>query len=110
MGAQQKENEAPKALVFSALQYLQIQAQDLQLNNQQHQQLQQAMQKNQYLQIQAQDLKLNNQQHQQLQQALKKLDLQQGIGFTTKVDINLKGGAPKTYNFIMTAGHGHRGM
>jgi len=82
---QQRENETPKVLVLSTLQ-------------------------NQALQIQSQELQANNQQHQQLQQALQKLGLQQGLGLATKININLKGGSPKTYNFVMSAGHGQSGM
>merc|ERR1712168_1182265 len=68
------------------------------------------IQNNQPLQIQAQELQAANQQHQQLQQALQNLNIEQGLGLTSKININLRGGAPKTFTYVMTAGHGQGGM
>jgi len=68
------------------------------------------IQQNQLLQIQSQDLQPANVQHQQIKQTFQNLDIEQGLGLTSKININLKGGAPKTYSFVMTAGHGQSGM
>ena len=41
-----------------------------------------------------------------LDRFFKKLNVQEGVGMTTDIRVNLKGGSPKTYSFTATGGHG----
>ena len=62
------------------------------------------------LQVQNQQVDASNIEHQKVQQALQTLNVDQGVGFATTVKITLKGGAPKTYNWVLSAGQGLRGL
>merc|ERR1719334_3082407 len=43
-------------------------------------------------------------------QVIQKLNVETGVAVTGKVNIELKGGVPKTYTLLLTAGHGYTGM
>merc|ERR1711915_1159467 len=41
---------------------------------------------------------------------IQKLSVESGVAVTGKIDIELKGGSPKIYSMLLTAGHGYTGM
>jgi len=41
---------------------------------------------------------------------IQKLNVESGVAITGKIDIELKGGSPKTFSMLLTAGHGYTGM
>merc|ERR1712002_444520 len=43
-------------------------------------------------------------------EVLQKLSVETGVSVTGKINIELKGGSPKTYSLYLTAGHGYTGM
>merc|ERR1711887_425046 len=43
-------------------------------------------------------------------EVLQKLSVETGVSVTGKINIELKGGSPKTYSLLLTAGHGYTGM
>jgi len=50
------------------------------------------------------------QQQSQVKQLIQNLDIASGLGLTGKFFVKLVGGSPKTYNFVVSAGHGQKGM
>jgi len=43
-------------------------------------------------------------------EVLQKLSVETGVAVTGKINIELKGGSPKTYSLLLTTGHGYTGM
>ena len=59
--------------------------------------------------IQTQQLEVNDQKHQKIQKLMQQLDIEQGVGFSTSVNVVLKGAEQKTLDYSLTAGKGMRG-
>jgi len=62
------------------------------------------------IQIQSQQIDASNSEHQKIQQVLQNLNVEQGVGLATSVKMTLKGDAPKTFHWVLSAGKGLKGM
>merc|ERR1719222_1484242 len=55
------------------------------------------------IKIQHEQIDASRPEHQKIKQILKKSEIEEGFGLTTKLEINFRGGAPKTYSYSLSA-------
>ena len=67
-----------------------------------------AQAKQQQTPYQGEELQASNKYHQKIDQCLQQLNVDQGYGLTTSIDVVFKGASQKTFSWQLTTGHGQK--